>query len=108
MPDQNDIKSELTIYMWHIGRILIELMNVSDSTDSPIIIETFQSGVNLFDALGKCVYSSLSYENIFPKLNKFIESLDYDSKSSFDSILEYAHDFSKDFLVFLEQNKLKK
>jgi len=105
---EENIKSELTTYMWHIGRVLTELMSVSDSTNSPIIIETFQAGVDLFHTLGKCVYSSLSYDKIYPELNKFIESLDYDSKSSFNSILDYAHDFSKDFLVFLEENNLKK
>ena len=40
---EENIKSELTTYMWHIGRVLTELMSVSDSTNSPIIIETFQA-----------------------------------------------------------------
>ena len=99
---EENIKSELTTYMWHIGRVLTELMSVSDSTNSPIIIETFQAGVDLFHTLGKCVYSSLPYDKIYPELNKFIESLDYDSKSSFNSILDYAHDFSKDFAYVAE------
>ena len=105
---EEEIKSELMTYMWHIGRILTEIMSISDSTNSPIILETFQVGVDLFDTLGNCVFSSLSYDKIFPKLNKFIGSLDYDSKSSFDSILDYAHDFSKEFLAFLEEHNLKK
>jgi hypothetical protein len=105
---EEEIKSELTTHMWHIGRILTELISISDSTNSPIIVETFQAGVNLFATLGKCVYGSLTFDKISPELNKFIESLDYDSKSSFDSILDYAHDFCKDFIVFLEENNLKK
>jgi len=35
---EENIKSELTTYMWHIGRVLTELMSVSDSTNSPIIL----------------------------------------------------------------------
>lgn len=106
--EEEDIKSELTTYMWHIGRILTEIMGVSDSTNSPIILETFQAGANLFNTLGICIYGSLSFDKIYPELNKFIESLDYDSRSSFNPILDYAHDFCKDFIVFLEENNLKK
>jgi hypothetical protein len=106
--NEEDIKSELTTYMWHIGRILTELMSVSDATNSPIIVQTFRAGVDLFDTIGNSVYSSLSYDKIYPELNKFIESLDYDSKNSFDSILDYAHEFSKDFLAFLKERELNK
>ena len=106
--EENNTKSSLIMYMWHVGRFLTEIMIISDSTGSPIIVETFDAGVKLFDTLGKCVYGSLSYYKIYPELNKFIESLDYDSKSSFDSILEYAYDFSRDFLAFLEEHNLKK
>ncbi len=106
--ENDDIKPELTTYMWHIGRILTELMIISDSTDSPIIVQTYHAGTSLFDTLGKCIYNNFAYNNIFPQLNTFIESLDYDSKSVFDSILGYAHDFCIDFLKFLEENNLKK
>ncbi|MHA2472569.1 MAG: hypothetical protein ACXAES_04985 [Promethearchaeota archaeon] len=102
---KDEIKSKLATFMWHIGRFLTELMLVSDSTSSPIIVETFNAGIELFDTFGEVIYGSLSSNEIFPKLNNFIKSLDYKSKTSFDSVLDYAHEFSKDLLAFLEENK---
>ena len=105
--NNKEIRIELTSYMWHIGRILTDFMIISDNTKSPIIIQTFQAANNLFDTLGKCVYGNLPLKKIFPELNLFIKSLDFDSDSDFDSLLEYAHRFSQDFLSFLEEQKLK-
>jgi len=105
--ENKEIGEKLTLYMWHVGKILTELMSVSCSTDSPIIVQTFRAAAELFDKLGRCIYSSSSFEEIFPKLNIFIESLDYNANENFFSILEYAHEFSRDLLVFLSENNLK-
>ena len=95
--EKYDIKSNLITYMWHIGRVLTELMITSDSSGSPIIVETFKAGTDLFDTFGETIYGSLSYDEIFSKLNKFIESLDYDSIGSFDHTLEYAQISKRNF-----------
>lgn len=108
MTAEDSIKSEISIYMWHIGNFLTNVMSISDSTNSPIIIQTFQAGSSLFDTLGQYVYSSLPYKNIFPQLEEFIKSLDYKSDTKFKSALEYAYDFCQDFLAFLEESNLKK
>ncbi len=105
--ESKEIGQSLTLYMWHVGKILTELMIVSRSTDSPIIVQTFLAAGKLFDKLGSCVYGSASYEEIYPKLHGFIESLDYDADESFAPILDFAHDFSKDLLVFLGENNSK-
>jgi len=105
--ERKEIGESLSLYMWHIGKILTELMIVSNSTDSPIIVQTFRAAGQLFDKLGRCIYGSDSYEDVFPKLNKFIGSLDYNANESFAPIIDYAHDFSKDLLVFLAENNLK-
>jgi hypothetical protein len=90
MTSEDSIKSEISIYMWHIGNFLTSMMSISESTNSPIIVQTFQAGSKLFDTLGQYVYSSLLYENIFPILEEFIKSLDYKSDSNFKSALKYA------------------
>ena len=51
MTAEDPIKSEMSIYMWHIGNFLTSLKSISDSTKSPIIVQTFQAGSNLFDTL---------------------------------------------------------
>jgi len=83
-----EIGEKLTFYMWHRSKILTELMLVSNSTDSPIIAQTFRAAGKLFDKLGSCIYGSTSFEEIFPKLNRFIEWLDYDANKNFFSVLE--------------------
>ena len=105
--ENKEISDNLSLYMWHIGKILTELMIVSNSTESPIIVQTFRAAAVFFDTLGRCIYGSLSFEEIFPKLNDFIGSLDYNADESFASILDYAHEFSKDLLIFLEEHNLK-
>lgn len=105
--ESKEIGQSLSLYMWHVGKILTELMKVSKATDSPIIVQTFRAAGQLFDTLGNCIYGSASYEEIFPKLNKFIGSLDYNADKNFASVLDYAHDFSKDLLAFLAENNLK-
>ncbi len=105
--ESKEIGQSLSLYMWHMGKFLTELMIVSKSTNSPIIVQTFRGAGELFDTLGSCIYGSASYGEIYPKLHGFIELLDYDAHKSFAPILDYAHDFSKDLLVFLGENNLK-
>ncbi|MFX0072864.1 MAG: hypothetical protein ACFFAO_17440 [Candidatus Hermodarchaeota archaeon] len=107
MTSEDSIKSEISIYMWHIGNFLTDMMYISDSTSSPIIVQTFQAGAHLFDVLGEYVYGSLSYKNIFPNLEEFIISLDYESDTNFKPALQYAHDLCQDLLAFLNENNLK-
>jgi len=105
--ESKEIGQSLSLYMWHVGKILTALMIVSKSTDSPIIVQTFRGAGELFDTLGSCVYGSVSYEEIYPKLHGFVESLDYDANENFIPVLDYAHDFSKELLVFLGDHNLK-
>ncbi len=107
MKEENSMKSKMTIFMWHIGKVLTDMMSISGSTNAPIIVETFQEGSKLFDIVGQCVYGNLSYKNIFPFLVKFIKSLDYESDPNFKSVQEYSHDLCQDFLTFLEEKNLK-
>ncbi len=108
MAEEDFLKSEISTYMWHVGDILTSIMSVSDSTHSPIIVQTFQAASELFDTLGQYIYGSLPSENIFPILEEFIKSLDYKSDSNFKSVLEYSYDFSQDLLMFLKENNLNK
>ena len=105
--ENKEFNESISLFMWHLGKILTDLQIVSLSTDSPIIVQTFQAAGQLFDKLGSCIYGSADYEEIFPKLNKFIGSIDYKADKNFTSVLDYAHDFSKDLLFFLGKNNLK-
>ncbi|MBN1802715.1 MAG: hypothetical protein JW891_14485 [Candidatus Lokiarchaeota archaeon] len=107
MTTENSKKSKITVFMWHIGRILTDMMIISDTTGSPIISQTFQAGSKLFDVLGNCVYNNQSFKKIFLALNDLITSLDYDFDDNFNDTIKYAQDFCQDFIVFLEENKLK-
>ena len=107
MNSDDSLKSEIIPYMWHIGNFLTDMMYISDSTSSPIIVQTFQAGADLFDILGKCAYSSLPYKTIFPNLEEFIISLDYESDANFKPALQYAYDLCQDLLAFLDENNLK-
>ncbi len=99
-------KSDLqfSLYMLYMGKILTELVKIYRSTGSSIVFNTFHTGKEFFDTLGSCIYGSLSYDKIFPKLDRFIKSLDYNTNESFAPVFNYAHNLSREVLVFLNSN----
>ena len=101
------IDKHFSLYMMHMGKIITELVKIYRSTGSSIVFNTFHRGKEFFDTLGRCIYGSLSYDKIFPQLDRFIESLDYNSDENFAPVFDYAHNLSKEMLVLLDQYNLK-
>lgn len=45
--ENKEIGESLSLYMWQLGKFLTELMIVSNSTESPIIVQTFRAAAEL-------------------------------------------------------------
>ncbi len=101
------VDTHFSLLMMHMGKILTELVKIYRSTGSSTIFNTILTGKEFFDALGRCIYGSLSYDKIFPQLDRFIGSLDHATDESFAPVLDYAHNLRREMLVFLDQHDLK-
>ncbi len=105
-----DIKSSFVFYMYSVGKINQDLMQIGHGSGSPIQVETIKAGFSLFDALGEYTYGgnkdSNSYKTIFSHLDTFIKALSIEPYEPFMELYNFGESFCSDFVNFMRENKV--
>lgn len=65
------------LLMWRLGRLIIDIIETSESNNVPILFESFIGFDGIFDAFGKWIFADYDINTISESLEKFEEALVY-------------------------------
>ncbi len=94
-------------FLWNLGYILTSIIQISQSNNIPILMESFKAGSELFDVLGEYNYGIYRERKIQKSIKVFNTEFGRSHRPAYDSIINFAKDFSKDLELFIKENNLE-
>ena len=98
---------DISQFLWSLGYILTSIMQISHSNNVPILMESFKAGSELFDAIGEYNYGIYREKKILKYIKFFNTEFSRENRPAYDSIINYAKDFSKDLELFMKENNIE-